>query len=150
MKYQHAILAIGLIILLVFIVGCTSTAQNPSSDSNSNVKSFSDKDNSFSAQLTNITVRTRGPEIYDITVFVKVQNTGNKALHLVAYSGITDWAGVKYTGGTYSFGGTLYPGESSTSKDMTTLTLTSQKSYTELMKGATFSLHFLDDKMKHT
>jgi hypothetical protein len=143
MNNSNGALTIGLIIFLIFIAGCTSTAQNPSSDSNSKVKSFSDIDNSFSAQLTNITVKTRGQDIYDITVFIKVQNTGNKALSLVAYDGITDWAGVGYTFGSTSFG-TLYPGESTISHDG--VTITSKKSYMELVKGATFTSHFLDDK----
>ncbi len=132
-----------ILLIVIFSAGCTSSAPNTSSDSNSNVKSFSDNINSFSAQLTNITVQKRGDDIYDIIVFIHVQNTGNKALSLVSYDQITDWAGVGYTCGGTGFG-TIYPGESATSHDG--VTITSQKSYIELMKGAIFSSHFLDDK----
>jgi hypothetical protein len=127
-------------IIYVTVLVTPTQTQTSLQNSNSNGMSFSDNKNSFNAQLDKITVEEDYGNMYKITVFTTVKNTGNKIVNLNSYGKITDWAGSQQGNSIGTFYGTIYPGESMSANEW--FISISQKGYIELKKGATLTLEF--------
>jgi len=140
---MRKILVFSLIFALLFTIGCMTSHPNQNLKMNEPAI-FEGNGNAFSASIDHVEVTKYGSYLHNIIVYISIKNTGNQAISLVAYTGLTDYAGVKHNGGSTAFG-LIYPGNSATSHDG--YSITSEQEYQALLKGSTIGVTFYDDKI---
>jgi hypothetical protein len=110
---MRKILILSLMILFLFVAGCTSYAANLAAPKPvlplNHTAVFEQDDIRFNAMIDHVRVTSAPGSPTTITVHLTVRNVGTQGVSLVAYPKITDDAGTEYAGRSI-FLGAINPG----------------------------------------
>jgi hypothetical protein len=142
------IILLSIIVLMAISAGCTSYFTNlttPKHNLNLNESvTFEKEGNRFSAQIIQMEEKKSPSQKSEIIVTIKVKNTGNKPVSLMAYPRLSDGEGNQFPGDSI-FMGMITPGGQVT--DKSSILIPTDENYNSLKKSAALSLRFQDTKL---